>query len=71
VPYDCYYHMYSKKDVHACAVREKVKWLVAMGDSQEREFIAMMKMMNGTVEEATKFESVRRCGVPRCVAPRQ
>ncbi len=59
--------MYSRDDVYRCAAKDNLKWLVAMGDSQEREFIAMMKMINGTVEAATKFESVRRARAECCV----
>ena len=56
VPYDCYYHLYSRKDVYKCAADTGIDWIHTMGDSQEREFVAHMKMMNGSVEEATKFE---------------
>jgi len=30
-----------------------------MGDSQEREFVAIFKNINGSTEAATKFEDVR------------
>ena len=56
VPYDCYYHLYSREDAYACGEKTGIDWIHTMGDSQEREFVAHMKMMNGSVEEATKFE---------------
>ena len=56
VPYTCYYHLYSRDDVYRCAETDKLDWILAMGDSQEREFVAHFKMMNGTVKETTKFE---------------
>jgi hypothetical protein len=56
VPYDCYFHLYSRDDMYHCAASTGVDWIHAMGDSQQREFVAHLKMMNGTVEETTKFE---------------
>jgi hypothetical protein len=56
VPYDCYYHLYSRDDVYNCAQKTGIDWIHTMGDSQEREFIAHMKMMNGSVTSTTKFE---------------
>jgi hypothetical protein len=58
VPYDCYYHMYNRDDLNRCAAKEGVEWIHAMGDSQEREVIAMLKMINGSNHDATKFEQV-------------
>ena len=43
--------------MYACAAKKDVKWIHAMGDSQQREFVAVMKMFNGTQIEATKFEN--------------
>lgn len=56
VPYNCYYHLYSRDDTYTCAKKTGVDWILTMGDSQEREFIAQLKMMNGTVQDTTKFE---------------
>jgi hypothetical protein len=61
VPYECYYHIYSKEDLYKCAAKDGVDWVLAMGDSQERELVALFKMLNGTVEAATKFEQVWSC----------
>ena len=59
VPYDCYYHVYDKAALYKCAAATNVSWVLAMGDSQEREFVAIMKNINGSLEDATKFEDVR------------
>ena len=41
-----------------CAMRKKVNWIHAMGDSQQREFVAIMKMIEGSDGPATgKFEN--------------
>ncbi len=56
VPYDCYYHLYSRADTYTCANKTGVDWILTMGDSQEREFIAQLKMMNGSVQDTAKFE---------------
>jgi hypothetical protein len=58
VPYECYYHMYDKADLYRCAESNDIDWIVAMGDSQEREFVGMMKNYNGSQLPATKFASV-------------
>ncbi len=60
VPYDCFYHVYDQAGMYKCAVQEKVDWILTMGDSQEREFVAIMKNINGSkaVGSATKFENV-------------
>ncbi len=63
VPYDCYYHMYDRQGLYRCAAETNTNWILAMGDSQEREFVAVMKNINGSTEAATKFEDVRL--VPR------
>ena len=59
VPYDCYYHLYNKDSLYQCAAATDVKWILTMGDSQEREFVGVMKNMNGSTHRATKFEWVR------------
>jgi hypothetical protein len=59
VPYTCYYHMYSKHDLYTCANETGVNWIHVMGDSQEREFVSMLKKANGTLGIATKFFQVR------------
>ncbi len=58
VPYTCYYHLYSRDDLYACAERTGVDWILSMGDSQEREFVAQLKNINGSVHDTTKFEQV-------------
>jgi hypothetical protein len=61
VPYTCYHHMYSKEDVLRCANDTGVNWIHIMGDSQEREFVSMLKKANGTVGTvgaAAKFMQV-------------
>ena len=59
VPYTCYYHYYSKADMAVCANRTGLKWLHAAGDSQQREFIAHLKMVHlGDAVQAAKFEQV-------------
>ncbi len=59
VPFDCYYHLYDRDELYRCAAETDTKWILAMGDSQEREFVAIMKNINGSKEIATKFEEVR------------
>ena len=59
VPYDCYYHMYSEHDFYACAAKENVTWLHAMGDSQEREFMSHLQSLNGSAELVLKYQQVR------------
>ena len=59
VPYDCYYHLYDQAGLYRCAAETKTDWIATMGDSQEREFVAIMKNTNGSKEIATKFEDVR------------
>ncbi len=59
VPYDCYYHVYDKEALYKCAAETHTDWILAMGDSQEREFVAIMKNINGSLDDATKFEEVR------------
>ncbi len=61
VPYDCYYHVYDRDALYRCAAATNTDWVLAMGDSQEREFVAVMKNLNGSREDATKFEDVRCC----------
>jgi hypothetical protein len=56
VPYDCYYHLYSKENVYSCAQKTGVDWIHSVGDSQEREFVASFNMMNSSVVGAKKFE---------------
>ena len=63
VPYDCYYHIYDKADLYRCAAETKTDWILTMGDSQEREFVAVMKNINGSMDDATKFEDVRQWGL--------
>ena len=58
VPYDCYYHLYDKTDLYRCAAQENVGWIHAMGDSQEREFVSMLKQVNGSEITVTKYMSV-------------
>ena len=48
--------MFSRDDMYTCANYAGMDWILTMGDSQEREFVAQMKMMNGSVLETTKFE---------------
>ncbi len=67
VPYDCYYHVYDKEALYKCADATHTDWIHAMGDSQEREFVAIMKTVNGSKEIATKFEDVR--WAPACTLP--
>lgn len=55
VPYDCYYHLYSKEDLYYCAAQDDVRWIHAMGDSQEREFVSMFKLVNGSTQSVTKY----------------
>ncbi len=59
VPHTCYYHLYDKQDLYTCAVKKDVDWIHAMGDSQEREFVSMLKMVNGSETTYTKYDSVR------------
>jgi hypothetical protein len=59
VPYDCYYHVYDREALYRCAAKTETEWIHAMGDSQEREFVAIFKNINGSREDATKFEDVR------------
>ncbi len=61
VPYDCYYHLYDRDGLYQCAAATNTKWIFTMGDSQEREFVGVMKNMNGSTHPATKFEHVRQC----------
>ncbi len=63
-PYDCYYHLYNKADLFRCAAESDVRWIHSMGDSQEREFVAVMKNINGSLDDATKFEDVRTGQLP-------
>ena len=65
IPHDCYFHMFSKEDIYTCGGRDKVDWIHAMGDSQEREFVSMMKMVNGSTDTYTKYQavSVRVCAL--------
>jgi hypothetical protein len=58
VPYDCYYHMYTREDMLECTAKENINWIHTMGDSQEREFVASMKTVNNDTGSATKFENV-------------
>jgi hypothetical protein len=58
VPYDCYYHLYDREGLYRCAAETNTNWILSMGDSQEREFVAIMKNINGSMESATKFEEV-------------
>ncbi len=53
VPYTCYYHLYSRDDLYACAERTGVDWILTMGDSQEREFVAQLKFMNSSLQDTT------------------
>jgi hypothetical protein len=48
-----------------CAAQSNIDWIVAMGDSQEREFVGMMKNYNGSKQPATKFPSV--CTSLKCL----
>ena len=59
VPYTCYYHLYDKSTLYQCAAATDTKWILTMGDSQEREFVGVMKNSNGSRLPATKFEHVR------------
>jgi hypothetical protein len=59
VPYTCYYHLYSKEDLYSCASKKNVSWIHTQGDSQEREFVSMMKQVNGSKISQTKYEQVR------------
>ncbi len=59
MPYDCYYHLYIKEDLYACAASENVNWIHAMGDSQEREFVSLLKQVNGSSGTITKYTDVR------------
>lgn len=59
VPYDCYHHLYSKTDIYGCASKLDIDWIHAMGDSQEREFVSVLKMVNGSVETVTPYIAVR------------
>ena len=61
-PYTCYYHLYSKADLYACAARTDTSWIHTWGDSQEREFVSMLKLVNGSQHTITKYEQVRRQG---------
>jgi hypothetical protein len=61
VPYACYYHLYSKEDLYSCASKKNVSWIHTQGDSQEREFVSMMKQVNGSKLTVTKYEFVRLC----------
>jgi DNA polymerase II small subunit/DNA polymerase delta subunit B len=60
VPYSCYYHLYSKEELYSCAAKKKVSWIHTQGDSQEREFVSMMKMTNNSVDgvEPGRYEEV-------------
>ena len=59
VPYTCYYHLYDKAALYSCAVKDDVKWIHAQGDSQEREFVSMLKTVNGSDATYTKYQAVR------------
>ena len=61
VPYDCYYHVYDRDALYRCAAATNTEWVLAMGDSQEREFVALMKTLNGSRGVVTKFEQVCCC----------
>jgi hypothetical protein len=61
VPHDCYHHLYSKQDLYGCAAKTDVAWIHAMGDSQEREFVSVLKMINGSVTTVTPYIAVRHC----------
>jgi hypothetical protein len=62
VPYSCYYHLYSKEELYSCAAKKKVSWIHTQGDSQEREFVSMMKQLNGSSISQTKYDQVRLGG---------
>jgi hypothetical protein len=51
-------HFYSTADIFRCSVETGVSWVHAMGDSQEREFVAHMKMVRNDGVVASKFEQV-------------
>lgn len=55
VPHDCYHHLYDKEDLYRCAAADDVSWIHAMGDSQERELVSMLKQVNGSLITATKY----------------
>jgi hypothetical protein len=57
-PYDCYYHLYSKQDLLHCSAQCGIKHIHTIGDSQEREFVSMMKQINGSEIAKTKYEWV-------------
>ena len=69
VPYDCHLHYYSTPDIYRCAAASGVSWIHAMGDSQEREFVAHMKMVRNDGEKASKFEQVWRGGALHAHVP--
>lgn len=48
MPYDCYYHIYSKEDVLTCAKRAGINWIFQTGDSQTRVFSAWMAALADT-----------------------
>ena len=56
MPYTCYYHWYSKADLARCAQATNVDWVHTMGDSQEREFVAQLMMINADVRTVMKFD---------------
>ncbi len=58
VPHDCYHHLYSKNDFYGCSVKSGVNWIHAMGDSQEREVVSVIKMLNGSLTSTTKYIAV-------------
>jgi hypothetical protein len=58
VPYTCYYHLYSKEDLFNCAKRANIDWIHTIGDSQQREFVSMLKQVNGSLESNTPYSDV-------------
>lgn len=58
VPHNCYHHLYSKTDMYGCASKLGIDWIHAMGDSQQREFVSVMKMINGSTDTVTSHSAV-------------
>ena len=57
VPYTCYYHWYSKGDAIRCADATNTSWVVTIGDSQPREFMAAMIELNEDRTTSIKWDT--------------
>ena len=73
VPYDCYYHLYSAKDVKSCATSQNMTWLHAMGDAQQGVFMERLFSFRGVSPLEEPFESPfnawKQVSLPLTLAP--